>query len=122
MPPIHPREMHICIDHCEECHAICLDTLQYCMEQGGPHAAPHHIGLLEDCAQICQISADFMRRGSKFHGETCRACATICEHCAEDCASFPGDSQMEECTQMCRQCAESCHAMSCQAMSTEVVG
>src|SRR6266568_7673431 len=52
------------IDDCKECHVICVQTIQYSVQQGGPHVAPDHLRLLEDCAQLCQTSEDFMLRGS----------------------------------------------------------
>jgi hypothetical protein len=41
------------IDDWEEWHVICVQTIQYAVQQGGPHVAPDHLRLLEDCAQIC---------------------------------------------------------------------
>ena len=52
------------IDDCKECHVICVQTIQYSIQQGGPHVAPDHLRLLEDCAQLCQLSEDFMLRVS----------------------------------------------------------
>src|SRR5262245_51407097 len=100
-------DMETCIEHCTECHRICLETMQYCLSLGGEHAAAAHIGLLIDCAQICQTSADFMIRGSRLHQETCAACAEICAHCADACAALGAeDEQMQECAEICSQCAE----------------
>jgi hypothetical protein len=105
-------EMQQCIENCTTCHQICLATVPHCLSMGGTHAAPDHIRLLLDCAQICQTSADFMIRGSVFHGQTCGVCAEICERCAEDCESLAGnDAQMRECASVCRRCAESCRQM-----------
>ena len=38
------------IDDCKECHAICVQTIQYSVQQGGPYVAPDYLRLLEDCA------------------------------------------------------------------------
>ena len=57
-----------CIANCTECHRVCLETMEYCLRMGGVgHAAPAHIRLFADCAQICQTNADFMMRLS-IHG------------------------------------------------------
>lgn len=104
-------QMQACIEDCLDCHSICLETITYCLEQGGKHADPEHISLLMDCAEICQTSANFMLRDSLFHGFTCDICAEICEECAEDCAQFSGDEQMQACAEMCRRCAASCAEM-----------
>ncbi len=105
-------EMQQCVDECMRCHAICLATVGHCLELGGKHADPAHIGLLHDCAQICATSADFMLRGSSLHWRTCAVCAEVCRACAEDCDRIAGgDEMMQRCAQECRRCAESCERM-----------
>src|SRR5262245_31958393 len=59
--------MQDCIADCLDCHSVCLATIAHCLKKGGDHAAPEHIRLLQDCAQICIVSADFMLRGSPMH-------------------------------------------------------
>lgn len=111
----HNDEMSKCIQECATCHATCLTTVLHCLEKGGKHAAPNHIRLLLDCAQICQTSADFMLRGSPLHARTCGACAAVCTECASDCEQLGEDQVMRQCAEVCRRCAESCERMSVQA-------
>ena len=112
MPHATSESMRRCVDHCLACHRACAETVTHCLEMGGPHAAPAHIGLLLDCAQICATSADFMLRGSPFHEGTCSVCAEICEACAADCERLAdGDEAMRRCAEACRTCAQSCLEM-----------
>jgi hypothetical protein len=105
-------EMQQCIDECTRCHNICLATVSHCLELGGKHADPAHIGLLLDCAEICQTSANFMLRGSDHHQLTCRICADICRACAESCERLGSrDEPMLHCAEECRRCQESCERM-----------
>ena len=106
------EQMLACIQNCQDCHRACLQTLAYCMKQGGRHAAPEHLRLLMDCADVCLTSASFMIRGSALHVHTCAACAAVCERCAEDCAEMGDDPRMRALADTCRHCAESCRAMS----------
>lgn len=109
----HNQQMQECIENCQQCHAICTETAQHCLEMGGKHAEVAHIRLLLDCAQICQTSADFMLRGSSHHRSTCGICAEVCLACAEECERIgQDDSMMKECAEICRRCAESCRHMS----------
>lgn len=102
-------EMQQCIDNCQKCHATCLQMLsQHCLEAGGKHVEPAHFRLMLDCAQICQVSVDFMLRGSKHHPHICRECAEINEQCAQSCEAL-GD--MEDCVAACRACVQSCGEM-----------
>lgn len=105
------EQMQTCIQDCQNCAEVCLETTMHCLTMGGEHAAPDHIRLMLDCAEICQTSANFMIRGSEFHGSTCGVCAEVCTACAESCAKFQDDQEMQRCAEMCRQCARSCQEM-----------
>ena len=104
-------DMQQCIQECLNCHSICLATVAHCLEMGGTHASPQHIGLLLDCAEICQTSANFMLRGSALHTRTCGVCAEVCTRCAEECDRMGDDAQMRACAEQCRRCADSCRRM-----------
>lgn len=105
------QDMNNCIDDCSRCHAVCLETINYCLGMGGKHAAPEHIALLATCADICATSADTMLRGASQHPVVCGACAEICRQCAAACEAMGEDAEMKRCADICRQCADSCAAM-----------
>lgn len=109
------REVMDCIQACRDCAETCLETVPYCLRQGGRHAEARHIALLLDCAQACQASADFMARGSEFDRQLYGICADICERCAERCEAFGDDQQMRACAEACRRCAASCRQMASMA-------
>lgn len=100
-----------CLDDCLQCYRSCLETAMYCLSRGGAHANDAHLRLMLDCAEFCQVSANFMTRGSEFHARICGVCAEICLRCADDCAQFAGDGRMQACAEACRRCAESCQMM-----------
>ena len=103
--------MDDCIEACLQCHVVCTMTAQYCLARGGELATLDLVGVLLDCAQLCQTSADFMVRGSPYHAITCGACAAVCRGCAESCAAFEGSEEMAHCAEVCTACAESCERM-----------
>jgi len=109
------EEMRLCIQNCRNTHEICLLTINHCLTMGGKHAEPAHIRLLQDCAEICQTSANFMLRMSDLHGAVCGVCAEVCEACAVSCDAFPDDARMAQCAEMCRVCAQSCREMAAGA-------
>jgi hypothetical protein len=105
-------EMGECIQICQDCHATCTQTTGHCMKLGGRHAAPDHIRLLVDCAQICAISADYMLRESSLHDKMCGLCSEACRQCAESCDQLAGaDKMVKRCAEMCRRCAGSCERL-----------
>jgi hypothetical protein len=103
--------MQQCIKNCTDCRAACLKTIAYCRKKGGKHAEAAHLRILQDCAESCQSSVSFMRRGSEFHARTCGLCAEVCDRCAETCEQFPNDAQMKACAAACRRSGKSCRAM-----------
>jgi Domain of Unknown Function (DUF326) len=105
------QKMRECINECQNCHDVCLETIRHCLEVGGEHAEPDHIRLLQDCAEICQTSTNFMLRASDMHTLTCGVCAEVCDCCVEDCERFGDDPVMQQCAEACRSCAQSCHEM-----------
>lgn len=105
------QEVLHCIQECTECHRVCLDTAQYCLQHGGENAEPEHVRLLLDCAEICQTCANFMIRNSDLHTIICEASAEVCQQCYEDCDQFDNDPQMKTCAEVCRRCSESCQQM-----------
>jgi uncharacterized protein DUF326 len=109
------EDMQRCIQECLNCHSICMATISYCLQKGGMHAEASHIGLLLDCVEICQTSANFMLRGSPLHARTCGVCAEVCDRCAEDCERMGDDQPMQNCAEACRRCADSCRRMSTMA-------
>jgi hypothetical protein len=103
--------MQECIEECLNCHAVCTMTLQHCIATGGEHTEVNLIGILLDCAEMCQTSANFMLRGSPFHIVTCAACAELCRACEEACRAVHDDEQLAHCADVCAACAESCDRM-----------
>lgn len=105
------QAMNDCIDACTQCEATCLETINYCLGEGGEHADPNHIALMATCADICATCRRAMLRGSDAHKALCGACADVCRQCADSCERIGEDADMKRCAEACRRCAESCDAM-----------
>ena len=105
------QEMQQCIQLCQECATTCQQIIMYCLQQGGKHADVAHIGVLLDCAQICQTCENMMLRDSPYSGRICGDCAQVCDGCAASCEQFTGDTRLQNCAQLCRRCAEACRKM-----------
>jgi hypothetical protein len=104
-----------CIDNCTRCYAICTTTLEYSIEKSGLFAEANQLRRLQDCAQMCATSLDFMLRGSDLHPYTCGVCAQACDRCAQSCEQLAlgtGDQVLKDCAETCKRCAETCHEMS----------
>jgi hypothetical protein len=101
--------MQACIAVCNHCHQVCLQTaMNHCLEIGGKHIEAKHLRLMINCAEICQMSANFQLSNANFQYRLCEVCAEICEACADSCEKIGG---MDECVDACRKCAVSCRQM-----------
>jgi hypothetical protein len=110
------EEMKQCIQLCQDCHALCTQTVLHCLKLGGRHAGPDHIRLLLDCAQLCETTAQYLIRESSFHEKLCGLCAEVCRQCGDNCLQVAGDDQMvKQCAEMCQRCADSCAGMAHKA-------
>lgn len=104
--------MEQAISNALECYRATTRCLQYCLSMGGKHSGSHHITLLMECAEICQISARFMVENSDFAHDICGLCARICDACGDSCHEIAAhDFEMQACIRACRNCADSCRNM-----------
>ncbi len=96
------------IRNTQDCEAICVQTVQYCLEVGGAHAEAMHVRHIQDCADVCQTATKIFLRGSPHNAELAAACATLCDMCAASCEKYIGDAQLKACANQCRLCASAC--------------
>ena len=102
------QETRECIEGCTECANTCQETLVHCLQKGDRHADAGHCETLIDCAEFCQVTVDFLLRGSEMATNVCGVCADICNRCAQECETFTDDTQMAECAEACRRAADAC--------------
>lgn len=95
-----------CKDVCRECHQMCIEAATHYLVKGEGELRDH-VRLLWDCSEICIITANFLGRGSEYRGEACRACAIVCDGCAERCGRM-ADPIMKRCGEICRLASNLC--------------
>jgi hypothetical protein len=97
-------------DHVEialRCHQECTEALQYCFQHGGEHSDPHHLKLLQTCAELSHATARLMMIQSPYHQALSDVCARVCLECAKSCEELH-DTALTDCAYACVQCAEAC--------------
>ncbi len=102
-------DLELCIDECRNCALVCTETIYDCLSLGEEFTGSELIGLLGNCASLCDTAAHFMMSGSELHRLVCGTCAEVCERCAEICATV--GEELESCVVACRNCADSCREM-----------
>lgn len=95
--------LHKCADECNHCATACLQEQDVKM-------LAKCISLDIDCAQICNVAASLLARGSKHAQHLLKECVEICTACADECAKHAenGMEHCRNCAEACRACAEAC--------------
>lgn len=83
----------------------------YCLKMGGDYMDPMMMGMMRDCAEMCQTCMNMMMCGSEFIASICKLCSEVCMKCAECCSGMIDDEMMMSCSASCRACADACMKM-----------
>ena len=78
-----------------------------CLDEADPKMMANCIKLDMDCAQICELTAAFISRGSAHADHIKKECAEICKKCAEECGKH-NNEHCKACAEACKKCAEAC--------------
>jgi hypothetical protein len=108
--------MQQAISSTQDCEAICVQTVQYCLEVGGAHAHPSHLRLMQDCADICAATTKILLRGAQHGAEVANVCANLCDACAASCQKYVSDAQLKACANQCLLCASACRQTTSSAV------
>ena len=99
-----------CTEACTECHHACLELLSSFLQPGGPKLDVERYQLLADCAEICEISTNFLLSASKRSYLLCEIGAALADETARSCAAV-GQASFDACAEVCRRAAETCRAV-----------
>jgi hypothetical protein len=96
----------ICVRALRACHDICLRaaTVDRLMISGLPVPA-NHIRSMLDCAEICQVAANFLVRDSDNYVRICYEAAVICRELASMSEKFDNNMNV---VAACNACASAC--------------
>ncbi|WP_310391889.1 four-helix bundle copper-binding protein [Hymenobacter sp.] len=101
-----PRQQHLlnALNACPAARNEC-----FAGNLAAPDGAPaaRSIQLTRDCADLCQLVAAFVARGSEHVKFLLRECAELCRACADEETQLPPD-YCRRCTDACRQADNAC--------------
>lgn len=109
--PEHAKNTQCVID-CVNAHNLCLQTINYCLGQGGDYVRPDRFKAIVDCAEACIISARSILRESSLKHNFLLLCIQACTKAIQACEKFSGDKQMQSCRDYVNKCLESCKLIS----------
>lgn len=103
-----------CIEACNQCAAACNHCAAACLQEADVKMLARCIALDIDCAEVCQLAATAMARGSQYAQAICKLCADVCQMCGDECAKHSMD-HCRQCAEACHRCADECRGMAQQA-------
>lgn len=92
-----------CADACNYCTTACLEEEDVKMMTAC-------IKLDIDCAAICNLTANFIARGSVHGKHLLKECAELCNLCAAECEKHTKMQHCVSCAEACRACEAYCTA------------
>lgn len=96
-----------CIEACTDCRDRCTELVEAGLDRGaGPRDWALGV-LLEDCAELCVLTANFVFRRSARSRDAGLWCARLCLEAAGE-LSREGQPQGRECTEALLRCAQLC--------------
>lgn len=101
-----PRQQHL-LNALNACTAACNECFASNLAAPGSAVSARSIQLTRDCADLCQLVAAFVARGSEHVKFLLRECAELCHTCADEVTQLPHD-YCRRCTDACRQAEDAC--------------
>jgi hypothetical protein len=71
------------IDACLQAYQYCARTIPYLARKGGQWADAERLTLLQDCADVSLLLANFLMRDSRFHAGIAALAQEVASACAE---------------------------------------
>ena len=101
------------IESCVDCAAVCRICADACLSEDQVAAMVRCIKLNLQCEVVCQASAEVLIQsgslGSEAHEHQLRACITVMESCAKECAKHASmHEHCQICEKSCRSCIDAC--------------
>ena len=93
-----------------KCTGACNYCTTACLEEEDVKMMTACIKLDIDCAAICNLTANFIARGSVHGRHLLKECAEICNQCAAECEKHTKMQHCVSCAEACRACEAYCTA------------
>ena len=96
------------LDALYDCAAECNHCAIACLQEKDVKMLERCIRLDLDCAEICQVAAGYVARGSELANRLLELCAEVCNACADECEKHEHMEHCKRCADICRKCADAC--------------
>jgi hypothetical protein len=93
-------------NECKRCITACESAIKYGDDKGTKFKETNHMRALRDCVKACQLSEDYLNRGSELNKDAAKLSIQACNKAAISCESLGNDLQMKATADDCRRCAE----------------
>lgn len=86
---------------CMEAHISCVELERRAREMDDLRVDASFLRTVRECAEMCRLTAEAALHDSDSRSALAKACVEVSRRCAEDCARFQGNVEMQRCADVC---------------------
>lgn len=99
------------VKDCMEAHISCVELETRARTMDDLRVDDALLRVIRECADMCRLTADAALYDSESRGALAKACVDVARRCAEDCARFRGNVEMQRCADVCARAVLACQRL-----------
>jgi hypothetical protein len=96
---------------CMEAHVSCVELEARAREMDDLRVDGALLRVIRECAEMCRLTAEAALHDSDSRPAFAKACVEASRRCAEDCARFLGNVEMQRCADVCARAVLACQKL-----------
>jgi len=96
---------------CMEAHISCVELESRARKMDDQRVDDALLRVIRECADMCRLTADAALHDSESRTALAKACIDVTRRCAEDCARFMGNVEMQRCADVCARAVLACQRL-----------
>lgn len=96
---------------CMEAHIACVELESRAREMDDMRVDETLLRVIRECAEMCRLTSEAALHDSDSRPVLAKACIEVSRRCAEDCARFHGNVEMQRCADACARAILACQRL-----------
>jgi hypothetical protein len=96
---------------CMEAHISCVELEARAREMDDLRVDSTLLRVIRECAEMCRLTAEAALHDSDSRPALAKACVEVSRRCAEDCARFRGNVEMQRTADVCARAVLACQRL-----------
>jgi hypothetical protein len=96
---------------CMEAHVSCVELEERARKMDDLRVDGALLRVIRQCADMCRLTAEAAMHDCESRSALAKACVEVSRRCAEDCARFQGNVEMQRCADVCARAVLACQKL-----------